>query len=339
MKIKTVATVLTTNSAGQVVESIPVREVPGPVQNTGGQWVDPVAVEESAYGVPARIVADPVVLNSVGHPVSSLPVMGSASYDPDAQIFFDRLPALPSAGRRTLINNYVVAAKDNGWWFEQDAVHLMAIGLDDPGYTTANDPAAMRLNLRQALYDLTAFSSPVPTTDRGFQGDGAAAYLGTNMNPATAVGANFQRNDANFAVWSLTAGTGAPSDAGYYGGANGNTIQVRDASNNATGRINQASPVAALAAVTDGRGLFAVDRSLASGAGAVSLSRNAVVLNTGADASTALLSAALQNLRYGTGSYSARQLAAGFIGGSLSPTLATHRYNDTLTYLQAVGAA
>lgn len=50
MKIKTVSTVLTTNSAGQVVESRPVREVVGPVQNTAGQWVDPIAVVEDLTG-------------------------------------------------------------------------------------------------------------------------------------------------------------------------------------------------------------------------------------------------------------------------------------------------
>ncbi len=263
---------------------------------------------------------------------------GGASYDPDAQAFFDRLPAQPSAARKLLVNDLVVAAKDHGWWAETDALHLMAFGLGDPGDTTANDASAARENLRQDAYHLTAFSSPTFTTDRGYQGDGAAAYLSTNFNPTTAVGANFTRNDANFAIWSLTTGTGTPSDAGYYGGANGVTIQCRDGSNNATARINQAGVTAALGAVADGSGLYGADRSLASGAGAVRFSRNGVQIATGADASTALLNAAFQYLRYGTGSYSARQLAVGMIGGHLTDTQATDRYNDLLTYLQAVGA-
>jgi hypothetical protein len=75
MKIKTVSTVLTTNSAGQVVESRPVREVAGPVQ-VAGQWVSPVVVEEDPNGIPVRIVTDPVVLNSAGQPVAATPVTG-----------------------------------------------------------------------------------------------------------------------------------------------------------------------------------------------------------------------------------------------------------------------
>lgn len=76
MKIKTVSTVLTTNTAGQVVESRPVREVDGPVLNTAGQWIDPVAVEEDPLGIPVRYVTDAVVLNSVGQPVAATPVKG-----------------------------------------------------------------------------------------------------------------------------------------------------------------------------------------------------------------------------------------------------------------------
>lgn len=384
---------------------------------------------------------------------------GGRSYDPDAQSFFDRLPAQPSAARKLLINDLVVAAKDNGWWAETDALHLMAFGLDDPGSTTANDAVAARNNLRQDASHLTAFSSPAFTTDRGYQGDGAAAYLSTNFNPTSStstdisaavtwqltsspasgseptespagtinfnsdgtnsgraikslttvpgatyrvgstiggnvvnllvsadsvggaslfngnqsvgasvvtfvattttsvimfnrqsVGAatvsgvtcrqitsNFVRNDANFAIWSLTSDTGVPSDAGYYGGADGVTIQCRNASDLVTGRINQVS-VTSAAGNTDGKGLYDVNRSLASGAGAVRLSKNGSQIATATDASTALLNASLQYLRYGTTSYSARQLAVGIIGGSLTPTQATARYNDLLTYLQAVGA-
>ena len=336
--VRTTTDIITTDSAGNTVEAVAVYATDVPVQDAAGRWVDPVAAEESDVGFPVRLVDAMIAEDSTGRPVDATPIRGvGPSYDPDAQAFFDRLPAQPSAARKLLVNNLVVAAKDNGWWAETDALHLMAFGLGDPGDTTANDASAARENLRQDAYHLTAFSSPTFTTDRGYQGDGAAAYLSTNFNPTTAAGANFTRNDANFGIWSRTAGTGAISDAGYYGGSNGVTIQCRDTGNNVTARINQAS-TSFTSGITDGTGLFSANRSAASGAGAVRISRNAVSLVTDDDASTALLNAALQYLRYGTGSYSARQLAAGFIGGSLTPTLETHRYNDILTYLQAVGA-
>lgn len=316
----------------------------------------PVVVVESG-GLPFTQVAEgvdapPFTVIDAGAPGISLVQSGAApialfnpdgsrwsAYDPDAVAFFDRLPAQPSAARKGLVNNLIVAAKDNGWWAETDALHLMAFGLGDPGDTTANDASAALINLRQDAYHLTAFSGPTFTTDRGYAGNGTSAYLSTNFNPTTAAAANFQRDDANFAIWSLTAAAGAVSDAGYYGGANGVTIQCRDGTNNFTGRINQAS-VAASAGNTDGKGLYEVDRNAASGTGAIASRKNGAVVttNTTSEASTALVNASLQYLRYGTSSYSARQFAVGLIGGHLTDTHAAHRYSDILAYLQAVGA-
>lgn len=76
MKIKTVSTVVATNSAGQIVESLPVRSVDGPVQNSAGQWIDAIEVEESPDGVPVRFVESAVTLNSAGQPVAATPVKG-----------------------------------------------------------------------------------------------------------------------------------------------------------------------------------------------------------------------------------------------------------------------
>lgn len=332
--------IITTDSAGNTVEAVAVYATDVPVQDAAGRWVDPVAAEESDVGFPVRLVDAMIAEDSTGRPVDATPIRGvGPSYDSDAQAFFDRLPAQPSAARKALVNDMIVAAKDNGWWAETDALHLMAFGLGDPGDTTTDDATAALFNLRQDAYHLTAFNSPAFTTDRGYAGNGVSAYLSTNFNPTTAVAANFQRDDANFAIWSLTSATGVVSDAGYYGGANGVTLQCRDGTNNFTGRINQAS-VAASAGNTDGKGLYEVDRNAASGTGAIASRKNGAVVttNTTSEVSTALLNASFQYLRYGTSSYSARQLAVGLIGGSLTPTQATARYNDILTYLQAVGA-
>ena len=76
MKIKTVETILTTNTAGQVVESIPVLPSEDPVQRADGTWVDPIEMVEDDLGVPIRIVDEAVVLNSVGQPVAAIPGRG-----------------------------------------------------------------------------------------------------------------------------------------------------------------------------------------------------------------------------------------------------------------------
>lgn len=87
MRIKTVETVLATNTAGQVVESLPVREVEDAVQNAAGQWVDPIDVEEADDGVPVRFVETAVTTNSVGQPVAATPVRGVLPALPEGYAF------------------------------------------------------------------------------------------------------------------------------------------------------------------------------------------------------------------------------------------------------------
>lgn len=254
------------------------------------------------------------------------PSKGGVPYDEDAQLYFDRLPDDPDNAYKTAINNLIVAAKAHGWWNKTDVLHLLTSD-------TANN---YKINVRQNNYNITAFNNPTFTPYDGVAGNGVNAYLSSGFNPTTAVAANFQRNSANFAIWSLSSGMGTPSDAGYYGGANGVTIQCRDATNNFTGRINQAS-VAVAAGITNGSGFYEVNRT---GASAHSSRKNGVVLTTNSttEPSTALLNAEFQYLRFGTGSYSARKLAVGVIGGSLTTTESLDRYNDLLAYLQAMGA-
>ena len=71
MLVKTVTTTLATNTAGQVVESLPVLPTEARYQDGAGQWRDPIHMIEDARGVPIRIVSDAVVLNSAGKPVAA----------------------------------------------------------------------------------------------------------------------------------------------------------------------------------------------------------------------------------------------------------------------------
>lgn len=255
------------------------------------------------------------------------PSEGGIVYDTDAQSYFDRLTDAPDNQFKSAINDLIISSKENNWWTKSDVIHLMSSD-------TANN---YKINVRQDNYHITEFNNPTFTPYDGVAGNGTSSYLSSGFNPTTAVSANFTQNSANFAIWSLTSGMGTPSDAGYFGGSNGITIQCRDGSNNVTGRINQANPITS-AGNMDGTGFYSINRSAASGTGAVRLSKNGTQIATGSDTSTALLNAQLQYLRYGTGSYSARKLAVGIIGGSLTPTEEMDRYNDITAYLQAIGA-
>lgn len=253
-------------------------------------------------------------------------MQGLSLYDEDVQAFFDRLPNPPADEIKDPTNALVLSAKEDGWWSKTDALHILAY----------DDVDNYKINLRQDAYHITAFNNPTFTQYRGVTGNGTSSYLGSGFNPTTAVSANFQRDNANFAIWSLTSGTGVVSDAGYYGGTDGVTIQCRDGSDNFTGRINQAN-VASSSGNTSGTGFYEVDRS---GPNTHVSRKNGVVVstNTTTTPSTALLNAELQYLRYGTSSYSTRQLSVGVIGGHLTNQESLDRYNAILTFLQAVGA-
>lgn len=71
MKVRVVEEVITTNTAGQVVESVPVHISEDPVDGHS-----PVTLEEDAAGVPVRIVDGVVAENSAGALVDSLVVTG-----------------------------------------------------------------------------------------------------------------------------------------------------------------------------------------------------------------------------------------------------------------------
>lgn len=89
LRVRIVDDVVTTDSAGGVVESRPVLPTEERVQNTAGTWVDPIEMEEAEDGVPIRIVDEAVVLDSAGVPVAATPGKGvgvSAFYSTSSRI-------------------------------------------------------------------------------------------------------------------------------------------------------------------------------------------------------------------------------------------------------------
>lgn len=155
MKIKTVSTMLTTNTAGQVVESRPVRSVDeGPLQDTAGNCIDPIAVEEADDGVPVRFVETAVVLNSAGQPVAATPVTGVGvikrilgaggvdyaefNFRTPGRMFQDTAGTIPAdtAGQviglvRALNGTHTAQQATDSFRSKIDAFGIVADGLDD----------------------------------------------------------------------------------------------------------------------------------------------------------------------------------------------------------------
>ena len=72
MLVKTVATVLAPNSAGVIVEAIPVYESAVPVGDTAAKsFVPPTQMVEDAAGIPIRIVLSMFAQNAAGQVISA----------------------------------------------------------------------------------------------------------------------------------------------------------------------------------------------------------------------------------------------------------------------------
>jgi hypothetical protein len=103
-----------------------------------------------------------------------------AVYSPAARAYFARMTTQPSAARKKQLDD----------WFKAIAPWLNNIEL---GYIcAAHDAQAARLNIMGDTGNLQAFNSPAFTVDRGYKGDGNAAYLDSGIahNALTKVAQN-----------------------------------------------------------------------------------------------------------------------------------------------------
>lgn len=259
---------------------------------------------------------------------ASVNLGGGFSFDPAATDLFNRFTSEPTGARKLLINNLILSLKSAGVWSKLDALYV----------TAAADAQAARQNWIADQYNLTAVSSPTFTTDRGYQGDGAASYLNMNFNPST--GGNFVQDNAGFGFWSLT--NVASNSAQDIGNA-GNVTLTRSSTDGHIIRVNNTGTASSFpATVTDSRGYFYAGRASAA---AERARRNTSQIGTNNVASTALSNSVFTCLGRNTATaptvtvtYSTRQLAIVFAGANLTDGESDDAYAAFLSYLQAVGA-
>ncbi|MEH7876975.1 fibronectin type III domain-containing protein [Rhizobium laguerreae] len=76
MLVKTVTTVVATDSVGNPVDAIPVRNAVTGETDAAGRPVTPIPVTEDPLGVPVRVVVGKAAQNSAGQWVDTLPISG-----------------------------------------------------------------------------------------------------------------------------------------------------------------------------------------------------------------------------------------------------------------------
>lgn len=118
---------------------------------------------------------------------------GGGGFDPDYQAVLDYATtqgySLPSAGQQTLQNTLVTDLKAAGYWNRYDAFAMMA---------TDGDSNFSLIDWKR-LITMTAVNSPTFTTNVGYRGGAASAYIDTLYAPSTD-GVNYTQNNAGVSI-------------------------------------------------------------------------------------------------------------------------------------------
>lgn len=295
MKIKTVSTVLTTNTAGQVVESRPVRDVAGPILNLIGQWVSPTVVEEAADGIPVRYVTDAVAVNSVGQPVAATPVTGGGY-----QRFLSAMTTQPNAARGARYKTFY------------EAVASILPKCDRFLLLSGHDEQAGRVDLASGAV-IQAVNSPGFVAEQGFIGNGVSgvgdAYLASGIVAASAK--RFSRDSAYLGLWSLT---NVANNSGLDLGCAGSYLNPRVVAGTMAVRANFTASGVQTQAATDSLGYSSWLRVVST---EFEMRKNGALLATKAIASEAVSGNEITILKVDS-SFSNRRLAAVVIGGGIT---------------------
>ena len=240
---------------------------------------------------------------------------------PNAQAaaFFARLATQPNAARAARYNTFFAALNSAGIYSVCDAIYAFQ----------ARDQATALTNMIQASYGATIVGAPIFNTDGGIGTLSNTSYVNSNLNPSTAVAANYTQNSAALLVYSNTidaiqgeaagqgAGSGGYSEI-YPRYTDGNRYTAHMGGGEATG-----------VAVSDGSGLHALDRSAST---QYLYYRNGALVSTLTTTSSALDNSTVTFLAQGPHSYNQGSIAFGAICGHLTAAQHLALYNAIIAY-------
>lgn len=163
-----------------------------------------------ADGATVNLANEAVTVESIANTVVR---QGATAQDIEAAIegindvstvaLVNRMSVRPDYDRRIAINTLITNLKDYDLWDRLDGLYLFA----------AHTQQAALLNWRRDTANMTAVNAPVFTTDVGFTGDGAAAYL-SNVSSETVnaevtdMAVSLWMTDPTFTGWKLWMSSG-----------------------------------------------------------------------------------------------------------------------------------
>lgn len=258
---------------------------------------------------------------------------GQESYTPKAELFFAELTTQPTAARKSLYNDTILALQElnndglTNNFEEHDLLFLRAAADQDASLTTIVNPSFDKS---------TPLNSPTFTVDRGWTGTlGGNKYLNWNYTPGTD-NVKYLKDDSCYWFYSRTNVAENSSDMGVLGGGNISNVFAKYSDNKCYFYLNQSGN--SEYTMTDSLNLIAVRRPNST---TIELWQNGILLQRVSVNSTALVEVEFVSLaRNNNGSIidaSSREHAAEGIGSS-KIDLAMLQYQIESVYLAGVGA-
>lgn len=122
-KIKIVNTFTALDSAGKIVDALPVRDATGPIANEVGMMVDPIEVEiDDVFGAPVRYVNGLVTTDAAGRVVPITPITGGGVFGPAYQAQFAGYRF--SNGQQRALAEMVSAVSAEGYALDADGYYV-----------------------------------------------------------------------------------------------------------------------------------------------------------------------------------------------------------------------
>lgn len=235
----------------------------------------------------------------------------------EALQFFSRITD-PGATRKGQYATLIDGLVTDGIWAKLDALWILA----------ADIAGNAIVNLKSSSFTLTNHGATF-TTDRGYTGDGAAAYLDTGYDPRSA-GGQWAQSSAHMGSWARTNSGGSECELGD----TDNFMNLATSGGGFQASINSTSGLGGTQADTQKHTVVTI-RS----AGDAELYHKASSVVTSASGTRYLDFGNFYLLsRQGVGQFATNQIAAAHVGGGLTATNVTNFGSRLQTYMTAVGA-
>jgi hypothetical protein len=250
-------------------------------------------------------------------------------FNAQATAFFARLATQPNAARKTRYNTFFAALVAAGFY-------PSGVPICDAIYAfQARDQATALTNLVSSNFTGTLSGQPTFNTDGGFYAPDATSFIDSNLNPSTAVSANYLQNSASIFAYTIISDAIAGETAGYGPNAAGYAeLYPRYADNNRYTALNAVNESAGVA-VTDASGLLALDRASSTG---YTTYKNGVSIATPAANSTALDNSHITFLTQGPHGYNMGSVQFGGACGHLTAAQHLALYNAIVAYRTGIAS-